>query len=280
MPVSPRLSPEQAAVLESWFPGAELVADLSWGLTDTTVLRLRHDGADLVVKATGPGNHHIGREITAHESATKPLLAAGAVARLVRADRSLRMLVTTYLPGVLVEGHEAEWAEDTYQQAGVLLALLHGQGARPAPGHEAEADARALAWLDQPHRIDTATEERLRAILTSGERPPSTVVPTHGDWQPRNWLVDEGRVLVIDLGRFDWRPPATDLARLAAQQFRGRPELERAFLEGYGTDPRTPESWRLIRVREAIGTAVWAHQMGDADFEEQGHRMIREALTD
>ena len=279
MSVSPRLSPEQATALDAWFPGAELVADLSWGITDTAVLHLRHGDDDLVVKAAGPGNHHIGREVTAHESATGPLLAEGAAARLLRADRSLRMLVTTYLPGELVEGHPAEWSEDTYRQAGLVLARLHGQGSRPAPEHEATADARALAWLDQPHRIDAATVERLRAILTSGARPVATLVPTHGDWQPRNWLVDDGRVRVIDFGRFDWRPAATDLARLAAQQFRGRPELERAFLDGYGTDPRGPEGWRLIRVREAIGTAAWAYQFGDEEFEQQGHRMIRDALA-
>lgn len=280
MSVSLRLSPEQAAALDSWFPGAELVADLSWGLTDTVVLHLRQGGADLVLKAAGPGNHHIGREITAHESATGPLLAAGTAARLLRADRSLRMLVTTYLPGELVEGHAAEWDADTYRQAGAVLARLHGQGSRPAPEHEEAADARALAWLDQPHRIDAATVDQLRTILTTGARPVATLVPTHGDWQPRNWLVDEGRVRVIDFGRFDWRPAATDLARLAAQQFRGRPELERAFLDGYGTDPRDSEGWRLVRVREAIGTAAWAYQFGDEEFEQQGHRMIREALAD
>lgn len=31
-------------------------------------------------------------------------------------------------------------------------------------------------------------------------------------------------------------------------------------------------------VHEAIGTAAWAHQVGDEAFENQGHRMIAEAL--
>ena len=48
--------------------------------------------------------------------------------------------------------------------------------------------------------------------------------------------------------------------------------------EGYGDDPRTPEHWRLVRLREASATAAWAHQVGDEQFEEQGHRMIHEAL--
>jgi hypothetical protein len=104
------------------------------------------------------------------------------------------------------------------------------------------------------------------------------VVPTHGDWQPRNWLWHRGVVSVIDLGRADLRPALTDFSRLAVQQLRGEPSLEAAFLAGYGADPREPAAWRRELVREAIGTAVWAFQVGDEPFERQGHRMIAEAL--
>lgn len=275
----PGLTPTQAGVVAGWFPGAELVEDLSWGQTDTAVLHLRHDGHDVVVKAGGPSNHHIGREITGHECFTAPLLQVGGAARLLHADRDLRLLATEYLPGTLVEGDPAEWVADTYRQAGALLAALHSQASRSEPDYEATADARALAWFDEPHRIAPETVARLREALAGGGRVPATVVPTHGDWQPRNWLVHEGAVRVIDLGRADWRPAYTDFARLAAQQFRGRPHLERAFVEGYGHDPREPEAWRRTRIREAIGTAVWAYRVGDEGFEAQGHRMIAEALA-
>jgi hypothetical protein len=92
--------------------------------------------------------------------------------------------------------------------------------------------------------------------------------------------VHEGVVSVIDFGRADLRPALTDFARLAAQQFRTDPTLETAFLEGYGGDPRDPAAWHRSRVREAIGTAVWAYQVKDESFELQGHRMIAEALAD
>lgn len=103
-------------------------------------------------------------------------------------------------------------------------------------------------------------------------------MPTHGDWQPRNWLVHDDVVCVIDFGRAALRPAATDFARLAVQDFRRDPSLEAAFLDGYGTDPREPGAWRRNQVREAIGTAVWAYRVGDEQFEAQGHRMI-EALS-
>jgi aminoglycoside phosphotransferase (APT) family kinase protein len=120
----------------------------------------------------------------------------------------------------------------------------------------------------------------LRALVQSWPTPPATLVPTHGDWQPRNWLVHEGLVSVIDFGRVDLRPAPTDFARLAAQQFRTDPALEAAFLDGYGTDPREPAAWQRQRLREAISTAVWAYQMRIEAFEQQGHRMIAEALDD
>src|SRR5690606_690708 len=131
----------------------------------------------------------------------------------------------------------------------------------------------------RPHRIDADTVRRVEGVLASWDVARATVVvPTHGDYHPRNWLVDRGRVSVIDFGRAAWRPPETDLARLAAQQWRARPDLEEAFLEGYGDDPREEATWALVQLSEAVGTAAWAYQVGDERFEEQGHRMLAEAL--
>jgi hypothetical protein len=274
----PGLSPAQLGLVRSWFPDARLVAECSWGLTDTAVLHLRTAGADVIVKAGGHGNHHIGREIAAHQLWLGVWTGVGRAPELLHAERDLRVLATAYLPGRLVQGHPAEHHPPTYGQAGALLRLLHDQASRVDAGYEEAMDAKALAWLDQPHRIAAGTERRLRERIASHPGGPATLVPTHGDWQPRNWLVDAGRVSAIDFGRADWRTPDTDLARLAVQQFVGRPDLESAFLEGYGCDPRHPEGWRRVQIREAIGTAVWAHQVGDEGFEAQGHAMIRAVL--
>jgi Ser/Thr protein kinase RdoA (MazF antagonist) len=86
-------------------------------------------------------------------------------------------------------------------------------------------------------------------------------------------------VSVIDFGRAAMRPALTDFARLAVQDFRREPKLETAFLGGYGSDPRETDAWHRNRVREAIGTAAWACQVGDEPFEAQGHRMIAETLS-
>ena len=278
MSTAPRLSPAQEDAVRTWFDAVEIIADHSWGLTDTVVLHVRHAQGESIIKAGGPGNHHIGREITAHEQWTTPWREAGRCAGLRHADRELNMLATSYLPGTLVKDHPAADDPDTHRQAGELRARFHSQERTVSMEYESAMDARALAWLDSDHRIDAVTEARLRDAIATHDNEPAELVPTHGDWQPRNWLIHEGRVTVIDLGRADRRPALTDLARLARQEWQGRPDLEEAFLAGYGGDPRETAAWQRTLLREAIGTAVWAYQFGDEPFEAQGHQMIAQAL--
>lgn len=274
----PHVTIEQQAVVQTWLPNAELIADLSWGQMDTTVLHLRTPDGDRIVKAGGPDNHHIGREIAAHLEFTRPWIEQGRAAPLLHHDDSANLLLLDYLPGVLAQDTPAEHDPDIYRQAGTILAAFHAQGTRPDDDYEARMNRKMLVWLDSPHRIEPQTVAHLRAILLSEEPEPVVLVPTHGDWHPRNWLIDNGIVRAIDFGRFDWRPAFTDFARLAVRQFAHNSALEAAFLDGYGSDPRTPNLWRILLLREAIGTAVWAYQVGDEVFEMEGHRMIADAL--
>jgi Phosphotransferase enzyme family len=273
------LSPRQRDLLELWLPGAVLERSHGWGLVATTVLEMVRGADRFIIKAGGSEDHHIARELEAHEKWLAPWTSIGRAPVLVHGDVGAKLLVGRWLPGHLVLGTTHADSPDTYLRAGRLLALLHGQG-KPVVDdrYEASENAKSLAWLDKPHRIDAAAEERLRAEIASWPAPPAALVPTHGDWQPRNWLVDDGTVSVIDFGRAALRPAMSDLTRLTAQDFARDPLLEEAFLEGYGGDPREPAEWHRLLVREAIGTAVWAHQVGDEAFEAQGHRMIATAL--
>jgi hypothetical protein len=270
-----RLSPRQRALLDIWIPGAQVVTDHSWGIVETTVLEVLHSGRRLIMKAGGAADHHIARELRAHREWLTPWTDRGRAPSLVHGDVDAKLLVTTYLPGELVTGADP----DVFRQAGELLALLHG---RPAgtDDYERRENAKCLKLLDGPHRIAPAMVDRLRALITGWPTAPEPVVPTHGDWQPRNWLIHEGVVSVIDFGRAALRPAYTDLSRLAAQDFRDDPTLETAFFEGYGSDPRPAGGWNRGRMREAIGTACWAYVQGIDDFEAQGHRMIAEALPE
>ncbi|GAA5147762.1 hypothetical protein GCM10023340_20650 [Nocardioides marinquilinus] len=279
------LTPRQRALVEGWLPGVEVEADLGWGLVDTVVLRVAHAGETLTVKASGPANGHLVREVRAHREWLAPWTSIGRAPVLRHADVDERVIVTTHLPGDLVQGTPAAADPDVHRQAGVLLALLHGQPSIVDDDHEARENARMLRWLDGEHRIAADVESRLRGLVAGWPTPPSVLVPTHGDWQGRNWLVHRGVVSVIDLGRADLRPAQTDLARLAEREWRGAPHLEAAFVEGYGADPRDTggedgrDGWWRLRVREAVGVACWAFGVGDEPFEAEGHRALAELLA-
>jgi len=276
--LDPRLSPEQNDLVSVWLPGAQVIRDHSWGLTSTLVLEVAVGRKRCIVKGAGADDGHFGRELQAHREWLKPWVSRGRAPRLLHADVGAKVMVTDFLPGDLVQGSPAERDPDTYLQAGELLALLHAQGPVDDEDYWHREQASALAWLAKVHRIAPEVESALRDAVESWSTPCVAVVPTHGDWQPRNWLIDGGVVDVIDFGRAALRPAFTDFTRLCAQQFLEDPTLEAAFVTGYGLDPRTGEQWQQQLVREAIGTAVWAHQVGDTSFEAQGHRMIARAL--
>ncbi|MBP2364431.1 hypothetical protein [Pseudonocardia parietis] len=171
LPVPPRLTPKQRTFLDAWLPGAEFVRDRSWGLIGTTVLQLRCAGQDLIVKAGDDADTHIARELRAHREWLGPL--HGRVPELVHADDEAKVLVTRYLPGVLVERDPAENHPDTYWQAGRLLARLHGQYAAVDDRYEARMRDRAWKHLAGPHSIDPDTEARLRAEIVSWPDGPA-----------------------------------------------------------------------------------------------------------
>lgn len=272
------LTTRQAELVSGWLPDPVLIEDLSWGIVDSTVLHVRAEGTDRIVKAAGSANHHLGREIDAHDGATESLIRRGLAAALRYADRNERVMVLDHLPGALADGSESAFDPGIHRQAGAALALLHAGSTRLDSEYEQRVTDRTLAWLDGPHRIDGCTQREIRRVLTALRGGTVRTVPTHGDWQPRNWVVDQGTLRVIDFGRFAFRPASTDFCRLTAQQWRDRPDLADAFIDGYGSDPREDPLWPVEQLREAVGTAAYAYQIGDCDFEAQGHRMLSEAL--
>ncbi|MGF6821421.1 hypothetical protein M2317_000307 [Microbacterium sp. ZKA21] len=272
-----RLSTAQRAELDEWIPGATVIADHSWGQTESYVLEVEHGGERLVVKAGGPTNHHIGRELDAHDGWTSIWTAGGVATRVRHASRTHRIFVTDWMPGHLIDKMPAAVDPNVHRRAGELLRSFHDQASRVGDERLVERVQRALA---SEHRIAPQTVARVDSLLEGLAPGAVELVPTHGDWQPRNWLIDHGEFRVIDFGRFAFRSRASDLVRLDAQQWRVAPDCERAFFEGYGDDPRRGSEghWLALRTLEAVGTAAWAYQVGDEEFEAQGHRMIANLL--
>lgn len=99
------------------------------------------------------------------------------------------------------------------------------------------------AWLAPPIALDGAKDvlpadqraeirEHLQALKQLG---PIPAVPCHLDYTPRNLLATTtADVAVIDFEHSRYDLAARDLVRLATRVWANRPDLERAFLHGYG----------------------------------------------
>ncbi|WP_175637371.1 aminoglycoside phosphotransferase family protein [Sinomonas mesophila] len=292
------LTTRQRVLLDRWFGDWTVEEDMSWGVQGITVLRVGTPAGPAVVKASET-SHHIQREARAHRQMTAPLLALTPprTPRLLHADTGAGILACTWLPGRLVEGGPHERRPEVFRQAGELLARLHtprgeNRGYDPAVLNEIGD------FLERARGLAPAGQLRVVAGLARAHRPePRLLVATHGDYQPRNWIEDggweegTGLLHVIDWGRAGYRPWVTDLVRLEQRWFaepptvghgvgfRGRAHdgaaLRAAFYAGYGRGPgEDPGGWRLDNLLQSLGTIVWAHDVGDAAFEEEGRRML------
>lgn len=269
----------QQSLLLTWLGGFTVVQDHSWPLQDTTVLQVAApDGQEYIVKASTT-SHHIRREIAAYSRGLPGL--HGRVPTLKHASPEAGLLVTGYLPGTLVAGTSSESDPRTYREAGMLLSRMH------LPAGTSRSYAKALAartgsLIERAHSLlPEETQRRLQEVLESLEPGPATLVTTHGDYQPRNWLDDDGVIKVIDFGRAELRPWVHDLVRLSHQQLLAQPTLAAAFHEGLGrvvTSEEDHHLWTLENLNQSVGTVVWAHHVGDAVFERQGVEMVTRVL--
>lgn len=270
---------EQARLLASWLGPFKVVRDYSWPLQDTSVLHVATPvGGSFIVKASTT-SHHIRREVAALRHGLLGL--QGRVSLLRYASVEAGILVTEFLPGASVEGSPAEHDPETYRQAGVLLARLHRPAGTSADypkklAYQTQLLVRSARGLLPDQTLALAVRE------LAGLRPgPVQLVTTHGDYQPRNWLHDQGQVKVIDFGRADDRPWMHDLVRLTHQQFLEQPGLEQAFYTGFGRRVQASEAdmWQLENLNQALGTVVWAHRIGDAEFEQSGVERMERTLA-
>lgn len=259
----------------------DIVTDHSWGITDTVVLHVKNDLGEYIVKAFGPDNHHFERELLAYQSAS-PTLANQDRASFLRAfDDESRVLIFDILPGEISENTPRHLCPELHAEAGRLLRMLHDVRAHEDSNACQKEHQRALSWLDGDHPLSSAAARECQRVLQAFEPELITAVPTHGDYQPRNWLLaPDGVLRIIDFGRFALRGRMEDFMFLEAKVWRKHRNLELAFMKGYGKDPRAgnEQGWFIARLRAAIGIAAWAHQVGLPDFSQLGVAWVNELL--
>ena len=253
-----------------------VVTDRSWGHGESRVLEVRDvDGVGWFVK-----QHRLTARYRAEVAAYRrwvPVLGDRAP-RLRDCDADLQVLVLSAVPGeAALDGPGVD--PKIHRQACVLLRLFHGADV-PVPwaGFAAEKLEAFERWafraegLLQCRQLSFARAQ----VQTLAEIPPPVRVPCHLDYSPRNWLVADGQVRVIDFGEAALDVWVSDLARLWFGSWSGRPDLKEAFLEGYGR-AMTGDDLTILLACGALGavrTVVWAREHGDAPFEQAARRNL------
>jgi len=207
------------------------------GHNGTVVLRATTKSGEVIVKRhRGPERHR--QELHAYQHWTPAL--HGRAPRLLAASEDPPAIVITALPGspLATAGLTAAQEVEAHGQAGELLRVLHHSGpAQIEPDITTWLAERGEPWLTLAVDIlPAARRAEIRAHLRElAQLGPILAVPCHLDYTPRNLLAtDTGQVAVIDFEHARYDLAARDLVRLATRTWPARPDLEEAFLQGYG----------------------------------------------
>jgi aminoglycoside phosphotransferase len=254
------------------------------------VVRLRGpDGAEWIAKQ----HQDAGRYRAELEAYQQWAPALGSRAPVLRAhDDHIGAILISALagrvaawPGPSPSGGTGQADElAVHHDAGVALRLLHdAQPPRPCPDLGAVKTAELGQLAPQAGGLlsnrELAFAASAAAALTA--TGPVGLVPCHGDYTPRNWLADRGRVRVID---FEWArldAPHADLARLYLAIWQARPDLRTAFLDGYGRplDDRASVLLRGCAAVRAVWLIVKARQTSQPSFEQASRAALGHLMT-
>jgi hypothetical protein len=269
----------------------DLEQDLSWAHGLSVVLRLRDAAGDTwFVKRHADRDRH-SAEVSAYRQWV-PALRANAP-RLRAVNDSLATVILSAVPGEPAPwpGADAGALSETarvaevalHHQAGRLLHRFH-QARPPVPWENfgaakaAEFDAltpKASALLGKRELAIARAEVQALATLPCPDR-----VPCHLDYTPRNWVVSDGVLYILDfeLARLDaW---LADLSRLHLGIWGTRPDLQEAFLTGYGRQLSTTD--HAILQGCAVHTATWllvkAREIRQRSLENATHAALMRLL--
>ena len=264
------LGPCQVAGDRSWVHGESCVIEVR-DVAGVTWFAKRHRRAD---------KHR--REVGAYRTW---VLALGDHAPRLRAyDDDLQALVLSSVPGEAGSGVASEPDPEIQHQAGRLLRRLHDvESFGPWDDFAAETLDEFERWaaraggLLEPRQLDFARGE-VRDLIGLGS---PLRVPCHLDYEPRNWLVADGRVHVIDFERAGPEIWINDLSRLYFGSWHDRPNLREAFLDGYGRTIGSDDRAVLLGcgALSAVSTVVWARAHDDAPFEEAGRQRLARLMA-
>ncbi len=217
-------------------------------------------------------------EVTAYERWTPSL--RGRAPDLHAADERLLALIITALPGTT----PGDWQRpELMDQAGRLLHRFHESETCP---QDHDTISEKLAELDQarsqaPDLLDDHILDFARAQLDGlrGITSPRRV-PCHRDYSPRNWLIHDERMYLIDFGDSGMDAWINDFGRLFIGWRLGG-DLKAALVRGYGCEP-TAEDLAVLHASytaRLVSHVVFAHEHGYAQAEAACRQVLDELIS-
>jgi hypothetical protein len=271
---------------------SDLVADYSWSHRMSSVVGLRDwSGTTWFLKQHKDGERYT-TEVTAYHRWVPAI--AGRAPRLQGFDDSLRAVILSAVPGEMAPWPADDPDDDHGRRSAAAAAVHHSAGALLRQFHDGH---RTLGWEDfGAAKADEFDQLALVAagLLTPRElaaarsqvqelagQPCPARVPCHRDYTPRNWLDDAGTVYVVD---FEWSRLdvwVSDLARLHLGIWPTRPDLQEAFMSGYGRE--LDDADQAILHGCAVLTAVWmlvkAHESRQRSFEGRSRVALQRLIS-
>jgi aminoglycoside/choline kinase family phosphotransferase len=263
-----------------YFPGATVLTDLSWPHRESIVLVLAVPNASPVIAKAHRQAAKFDREVAAYEGWVPSL--GPAAPELLFVDPDEQVIFLSRVPGRPAKELSLDRAAEQalHRRAGELLAAFHAAANLGLCNNHAEGErdrledwvVRARPGVLGPSQIEIA-RHHVDALGGLGDPP---AVPTHRDWQPRNWLLDRGDVYIIDFELARRGPWLEDIQRLWWAEWWNRPDLARAFLTAYGRDLDETDLAYLMGISAIAGisTIVWADEHGDNAFADHGRQIL------
>ena len=277
--------------IDTHLPGVREITDVSWSRESSRVWRVTTTATAAFVKLS-PTAQDFDREVAGYAYAGR-VLTDHEAPRLAAADPDLLAILSTPLPGEVVRGLRMTVTEERrmHELAGRLLRRWHDHS-DPATGHHrqvlhtamtrqareaADCLATTTAHLDHTQRaLVTAASQELTELA---ERLP--VVYRHGDYSTRNWLWDAdtpdgGGHGLIDFAMAEHGVAVDEFVWLSGAVWATRPDLEAAYLTGYGR-PLSPVEQRLLRLlttRLGVSYLNAGLEQNRPELVERGHLIL------
>jgi Ser/Thr protein kinase RdoA (MazF antagonist) len=251
----------------SWPDGRSLVYEVSTG-TDTRWFVKQHNDPEWYRA-----------ELSAYHRWVPALADRGPV--LYAHDDSLLVLVVSALRASGTQ----DWHDDKVRyDAGSVLRRLHdAESFGPFEDIASAKQAEVQKWSRRGEGLLTPTELDFALTCASAldALPKPARVPCHRDFTPRNWIIDSGRVQVIDFEEMASDAWLTDIGRMRFGFWRDEAHLIDAVLDGYGRCLSDDEIavMALLFVVTAVRLIVLGSELGKHGPVERTHEVLHDLRT-